>query len=483
MEHYGEMKQVAQEPIDGSSLSSFMTPKGVAVIGSLKEEGWFGGYIVIRDLLNGPYTGAIFPVNPSYREVLGVKAFPSVMEMEGTPDLAVIIRARSAVPSVLEECGRKGVRAAVVVSDGFSERDDEGKRLQQEIIAIAKRYGMRLMGPNTVGVVNTWSGATTVPYERGYSEILRGHLSIISQSGLVGPQALELADLNIGISQIIDLGNMCDVNETECLEYLGQDPETRVVSMYIENIRNGRAFLDVARRVTRIKPVLCLKSGRSSSGARAMVSHTGSMAGSDKVYEAAFRQTGILRIDEFRELLTLSKAFLFQPLPRGNRIGIVSITGAGGILALDCAEQFGLEPARLSQSTANELDSLFPGLGKNPVDFGPAAAVLGDFGKLYYETIKALMEDDGVDSVFCTLYSTPLADPSFYYQLFDDLSPVLKKPITAWAYGTSQIQLIELNSVLERKGIPLYFEITPCIKALGLMARYAAWIRKDKTAR
>ncbi|MBI4773825.1 MAG: CoA-binding protein [Deltaproteobacteria bacterium] len=483
MELYGEVRQTEQNTISGNPLSFFMTPKGIAVIGSLKEEGWFGGYIVIRDLLNGPYDGAIFPVNPSYREVLGIKAYTSVTAMEGIPDLAVIIRARNAVPSVLEECGRKGVRAAIVVSDGFSERDDAGKRLQQEIIAIAKRYGMRVMGPNTVGVVNTWSGVTTVPYERGYSEILRGHLSIISQSGLVGPQALELADLNIGISRIIDLGNMCDVNETECLEYLEQDPETRVVSMYIENIRNGKTFMDVARRISRIKPVLCLKSGRSSEGARAMASHTGSMAGSDKVYEAAFRQTGILRIDEFRELLTLSKAFLFQPLPRANRIGIVSITGAGGIMALDCAEQFGLEPARLSQATANKLESLFPGLGKNPVDFGPAAAVLGDFGKLYYETIKALMEDDGVDSVFCTLYSTPLADPSFYYQLFDDLSPVLKKPITAWAYGTSQIQLIELNSVLERKGIPLYFEITPSIKALGLMARYAAWIQRERTTR
>lgn len=474
------MEQHLQRPnANHGALDLFLNPRSIAVIGSFRT-GWFGGYIVIRDLVNGSYQGSVFPVNPNYREVLGVKVYQRIKDIETVPDLAVIIRARGAVPSVIEECGIKGIPAAVVVSDAFAERDEEGGRLQSKIVEIAHRYGMRLMGPNTIGIVNARNGVTTVPYEKGYHCIPKGYLSIISQTGLAGPQALELSHLNIGISKIIDLGNMCDVDETECLEYLGQDPDSQVISIYVENIRKGRSFMEIAQRVSRSKPILCLKSGRSQSGAEAMISHTGSMAGMDSVYTGAFRQSGVIRVNDFREILTLSKVFLSQPLPKGNRMGVVSITGAGGVLALDFADKYGLQRADLSASSIERLESVFPSLGKNPVDLGPAAAQTGDFYSLYAKAIDIFMKDDGVDCLFCVLYSTPVATPSFYGKLFDELSGRLNKPITVWAYGTSQPQLLELCAAIEQRGIPVYFEIRPAIRALGMMSRYAQWVRDRK---
>jgi len=464
----------------GHILEAFLNPRHIAVVGSFRE-GWFGGYIIIRDLLEGPYDGRVFPVNPNYREIMGAKVYPAVSALDVPPDLAVVIRAGQAVPGVLEECGRKGVRAAVVVSDGFSERGEAGKRLQREIVEIAGRYGMRLMGPNTVGVVNAWNGVTTVPYEKGYRTIPRGHLSMISQSGLAGPQALELADLHIGIHTMIDLGNMCDIDETECLEYLGRHPDTHVISMYVENIRNGRRFLETAGRVAQNKPVLCLKSGSSADGAEAMRSHTGSLAGMDGIYQGVFRQSRVIRVDDFRELLGIAKAFLLQPLPEGNRLGVISITGAGGVMAMDCAERFGLQKAVLAKRSVDALESIFATLGKNPVDFGPAAAVSGDFYVLYREAMRIFLADPGVDCLLCILYTTPMATPEFYGRLFDDLAQDLAKPVSAWIYGTSQAQLIELAAVLEPKGIPAYTELTQAVKALGLMARYAGHACRPET--
>jgi acyl-CoA synthetase (NDP forming) len=473
----GQSKNQREINSPRKALDFFLNPAGIAVIGSFKE-GWFGGSIVIRDLVNGSYSGEVFPVNPNYQRVHGVKVYQSINDIETVPDLAVIIRARQAVPYVIEECGLKGIPAAVVVSDAFAERDETGINLQKEIVERARRYGMRLMGPNTVGVINAGNGVTTVPYEKGYPSIPQGHLSIISQTGLAGPQALELSDLNIGVSKIIDLGNMCDVDETECLEYLGNDPDTHVISMYIENIRHGLSFLNTARRVTRQKPVLCLKSGQSQEGAEAIISHTGSMAGFDSIYEGVFRQCGVIRIDDFREILTLSKVFLSQPLPKGNRMGVVSITGAGGVMAMDFAEKFNLKKAELADASIRKLESIFPSLGKNPVDVGPAAALSGDFYSLYSEAIRVFLEDEGVDCLFCALYSTPVATPSFYGNLFDELSEHLTKPITAWAYGTSQSQLLELRDAVEQRGIPVFYEIQPAIRALGKMACYAEWVKR-----
>jgi len=454
-----------------TSLDRFLLPESIAVIGSFKE-GWFGGYILLRDLIQGSFKGRVLPVNPKYRNVLGVEVFPEIRNLDVAPDLAVIIRAREAVPGVLEECGVHGIRAVVVVSDGFAERDERGRFLQQEMLRVARRHSMRIMGPNTIGVINTWNGLTTVPYEKGYPKIPRGPVALISQSGLAGPQALELADLNIGISKIIDLGNMCDVDETECLEYLETDRDTRVISMYMENVRRGRAFLEAARRITRKKPILCMKSGRSESGAAAMASHTGSLAGADIVYESVFRQAGVTRVQDFRELLTLAKALSLQPLPGGNRLGLVSITGGGGIMALDCAEASGLVRADLAPDSRSKLEDLFPSLGANPVDIGPAAAATGTLDVLYREAIRIMSRDEGVDCIFCALYDTPLLNPSFYRRVFEELDGDLVKPLVAWAYGTSRSRILELSATLEERGIPVYTDITTAVRALGVLVRH-----------
>ncbi|UCF57866.1 MAG: CoA-binding protein [Deltaproteobacteria bacterium] len=465
--------RISKERPGGSDLSLFFEPRSIAVIGSLKE-GFFGGYVVIKSLLNAGYTGEIFRINPANKVVLGLKVYSSIKEVGAKVDLVIIMINARAVPQVLKECAEKGVKAIILVSDGFAERDQEGARLQNEIVEIAREWGLRIIGPNTAGIVNTANGLNSCPYEAGYYRLKQGPVAICSQSGMSNPQAFSYPNLGMGVSKICDFGNKCDLNECDMLECLEKDPQTEVISMYLEGIQDGRKFLEIAKRVTAKKPVLILKSGRTQEGARASASHTGSMAIDDQVFESACNQAGILRLEEFNELFELPKIFGSQPLPKGNRLGIVSYTGGIGVVALDQGAKYGLAVTKLTSKTWNMLNGIFPGLGMMPVDIGPVAPVFKDFLSLYPKILKAVMADKNVDSVFNVLWAdSPGNNTDAYIKAYEDIQGDHRKPLATWIYGPNVRMVAELTERMEDLGFPVFSKPETSIKALGLALKYA----------
>ncbi|MGC9324536.1 MAG: CoA-binding protein, partial [Desulfomonilia bacterium] len=410
--------------------------------------------------------------------VYGIRVYRDVMDVKGTISLAVIITSYRYVPQILEDCAKRGIISVIVVSDGFGENGDEGKKRERELIDSAHRAGMRIIGPNTLGVYNPDSGFSTIPYEKGYVRPVQGVLSIITQTGMYGPQAIALDEYRFGISKIIDLGNMCDVDETECLEYLGQDPHTRVISCYLEHIRNPRRFLDVARQVSRDKPILCLKGGKTLASAQALASHTGSMAGDDALYEALFRQAGIIRVEEYEDLLEYAKVFTLDHLPAGNRLGIISLTGAIGIQCIDAASLSGLSLGVLSPESRRRLSELNHTLGGHPIDLGPASAMAGmDMLIFYTRCFDILMEDKNIDCIYLNLYTSSYLSSDFYSEFLHHMREHMNKPVVAWAYGSSSESLHKIRGAMENLGIPFLPTTFKAIRSLGHLVQYAAWQR------
>jgi acyl-CoA synthetase (NDP forming) len=455
-----------------NNLTAFFAPRSIAVIGSLKG-GFFGGRVAVKSLLNAGFKGEIYPVNPSHREIEGLKVYASIKEIPGKIDLVLIITGSRSVPGILRECVEKGVRAAIVVSDGFAERDEEGRRLQEEVVAIARRGNLRIIGPNTAGAANPATGFIPNPYEMGYERVKKGAIAICAQTGMINPQAFPYGDLRYGVSKICDLGNKCDVNECDIMDYLEDDPSTKVMAFYLESIKDGRRFLKVSKRVTSRKPVLILKSGRTEQGAHVSASHTGSLALDDRVFDAACRQTGIIRLENFRELFELPKIFAYQPLPKGNRLGIITFTGGVGVLAIDEGAKYGLTVPLLTSGTRKKLDGIFPGLGQRIVDMGPPMAMVGDYRALYSEVLKAVIADPNIDSIFNVIWTGP-SDPFIdgYLKIYEELQGN-RVPIASWVYGPRLNFIHELSYRLEELGFPVFSDIEMAIKALGAATRYA----------
>jgi acyl-CoA synthetase (NDP forming) len=453
--------------------SLFFEPRSIAVIGSLKE-GLFGGYVVIKSLLNAGYSGGIYPINPANGVVHGLQVYPSIKEVGADIDLALIMINAQAVPRVLRECAEKAIKAVILVSDGFAERDQEGARLQNEIVAFAREQGMRIIGPNTAGIVNTSNGLNPCPYEAGYYKLKAGPVAICSQTGMSNPQAFPYPDLGFGVSKICDFGNKCDLDECDMLEYLEGDPKTSVISMYLESIRDGRRFLEICKRVSAQKPILILKSGRTEEGAKASESHTGAMAVDDKIFEAACSQGGVLRLREFNALFELPKIFAMQPLPRGNRLGIISYTGGVGVLASDEGTKYGLVITHLRPKTSEILNEIFPGLGVMPVDIGPMAPVVKDFLSLYPKILKSVMADENVDALFNVLWadSTGMSIES-YIKAYEDVKGHYQKPLVSWVYGPDKGLVRDTAERLENLGFPVFSKPESAIKAMGLALQYA----------
>ena len=456
-----------------ADLSPFFEPENVAVIGSLRED-WLGGYVVIKSLLKAGYTGDVFPVNSAYKEVLGLHAYPSVKDVPSRVGLAVIMINAKGVPNTIRQCGEKGIKSVIVVSDGFAERGTEGVLLQREIVELAKQWGIRIIGPNTVGLLNTRNGFNACPYDAGYYKLRPGVVSICSQTGMTNPQAFPYPTLRFGISKICDLGNKCDLGECEVLEYLEKDPTTNVISMYLESVVDGQRFLELAKRVSLKKPLLILKSGRTGEGAQASASHTGSMAIDDKIFDTVCRQTGILRLSGFSEIFELPKIFASQPLPRGNRMGIITQSGAFGVLAVDEAAKYDLTVAPLSAGTLDVLEKIFPGLGRDPVDVGPAAAATKDFFSLYPKIFNVIVADENVDLILNNLWTDSdgrLSD--LYIKAYEEIKGRYEKPLVTWIFGSNVSVIGDVTQKLEEMGFPVFSSLKRSIKAMGLAYRYA----------
>jgi acyl-CoA synthetase (NDP forming) len=460
------------EPVS-ANLTSFFEAQSIAVIGSMRES-FFGGYVVIKSLLNAGFKGRIYPINPSYKEVHGLKVYPALRDIPEELDLVLIMIGCRSVPEILRECADKGVRSVIVVSDGFAERDEKGIRLQKEIVEIARQGGIRIIGPNTAGIANPAKGLVPNPYEMGYEKVKEGAVAICAQTGMVNPQAFPYGDIHYGVSKICDFGNKCDVDESDLLEYLESDPATKVITMYLESIGDGQRFLKVSKRVAQKKPVLILKSGRTSQGAEVSASHTGSLAVDDQIFDAACRQSGIIRLKTFRELFELPKIFALQPLPKGNRLGIITFTGGVGVLAIDEGAKYGLSVGSLSSETRKKLNAIFPGLGKKIVDIGPVMAVVSNYMSLYSDILEAVMTDPGIDSIFNVVWAGPSGEfTEGYLKIYRELKGHGQKPIATWLYGPRLPLINELSCQLEDLGFPVFLDLEMAIKALGIASQYA----------
>ena len=413
------------------ALDVFFRPQAVAVVGASHVPGKIG-HIVVRNLQESGYTGRIVPVNPKGGEIRGLPVAQSLSEAvaEGPIDLVVIAVPAPAVVDVAEEAGRVGVRGLVVLSAGFRETGPEGARREAALLEVVRRHSMRLLGPNVVGVVDTHTPLNAT-FAEGFPN--RGEVAFVSQSGAL---LLAIHDWarkeGMGFSRFLSLGNKTDLDESDALAALAEDPNTRVILLYLEDVRDGRRFLEAARRAVREKPVVVLKSGRSDAGARAAASHTGALAGSDRAYEAAFRQSGVLRVNSLEELFAAAWAFLSPRYPKGKKVAVLTNAGGGGILASDALAARGLELSSLSRNTIRELRETLPpeASALNPVD------VLGDArADRYARAAEILACDPETDGILAIVCPTATAEPEKTAQVLAETAARFDLPLTAAFMG------------------------------------------------
>jgi acetyl coenzyme A synthetase (ADP forming)-like protein len=395
----------AGSPASGApdSLVPLFRPRAVAVIGASRERGTIGAEI-FHNLVRNGFQGAVFPVNPKATVVQSVQAYPSIAAVPGPVDLAVIVVPAAAAVGVLDECGHAGVRAAIVISAGFKETGEEGAARERALTACARGHGMRLVGPNCLGVLNT---EPAVRLDATFSPTYPppGRVGFSSQSGALGLAILEYAtQLNIGISQFVSIGNKADVSSNDLLEFWEHDPGTDLILLYLESFGNPRRFTRIARRVGRRKPIVAVKSGRTRAGMRAAASHTGSLAGSDAAVDALCLQSGVIRTDTIEELFDLAILLANQPVPRGPRVGIVTNAGGPGIMASDACESHGLEIVPLAEATVAALRAFLPREAsvRNPVDMIASASP-----ENFERTVRLVAGDPGIDALLA-IYVPPV---------------------------------------------------------------------------
>jgi acyl-CoA synthetase (NDP forming) len=430
------------------------------------------GHFLMRNLVELGFEGKVYPVNPNTEDVLGLKTYPNINLIPDEVDLAVIIVPAQHVLQVMRDCGQKHVKGVVICSSGFRESGGEGIKREEAVIEIAKKAGMRVLGPNTTGIVNASNNFTTsfIPLPK----LRKGSVAFIAQTGLFAAAAFWwiLTAQPFDLTKVIGLGNKSDVDDAEALEYLAQDEETKVIAIYMEGIKDGPRFFKAAQEVVKSKPIIVVKSGRSEFGKNASRSHTGSLAVKDEIFDAVCKQTGIIRVKELEELMDIAKAFALQPLPNGNRIGIASITGAGCVMAADeCAEQ-GLEIARLSDETLKKLRSYVPEWATvaNPFDTEPLFESVGPESAVTV-ALESMLEDESVDCAIFVLATSPVFKFDINAVISDVLKKYPKKPVVANIIGPKDLVDFYVHQ-LEGIKIPVYPSIKRGISALAALYKY-----------
>ena len=451
-------------------LETFFTPKSVAVIGASATPGKLG-HSVVRNLQDGGFEGEIYPINPKSTEILGLTAYRSVMDILGTVDLAVIVIPYGIVPAALEECGEKGIPSVVIITAGFRESGRGGVEREKQLVEIAHRYKMRLIGPNCLGVIDTGTPLNAT-FSAGMPPV--GPIDFMSQSGALGTAVLDIAMAGrMGFSKFISLGNKADVSEIDLLNALADDPASKVILMYVEGVSNGQEFIQVARRVSRRKPIIAIKSGVTESGSRAVSSHTGSLAGSEAAYTAAFKQAGVIRAQSMQELFDFSLAFAYQPRIAGNRIGIVTNAGGPGILATDGLERAGMRIARFTEETRAALSDCLPSSAAvgNPVD------VLGDAkADRYREAIRLTLADPKVDGLLVILTPQAMTEIEETARAVGDVAKTSEKPILACFMGEARVNAgVE---ILREADVPNYMFPERAAASFAAMEAYRSELER-----
>jgi acetate---CoA ligase (ADP-forming) len=453
-------------------LDAFFKPASVAVIGASSDPKKLG-YAVLKNLVDGGYInqGRVYPINLSAEEILGLPAFPSVREVPGSIDLAVIVIPYQSVPDSLRTCGEKGIPAAIVISAGFREAGREGLERELELIEIAKQYGIRLVGPNCLGVIDTFT-PLNASFAAGTPP--SGPMAFMSQSGALGTAVLDIALAGrLGLSKFVSLGNKADVDEIDLLKAWSDDPNTRVIMIYSEGMTNGQEFIRTARQVTAEMPVVAIKSGVTQSGSRAVSSHTGSLAGSEQAYQAAFRQAGVLRAESMQSLFDIALAMGYQPQLKGERIAIITNAGGPGILATDALERSGLTMARFKNETIKALQQYLPDAASaaNPVD------VLGDArADRYRFALEQVIADPNVDGMLVVLTPQAMTEIEATAQSIGESARDTDKPILACFMGEARVEAgIDL---LQSMDVPNYPFPERAALAFQAMAEYRKVLRR-----
>jgi acetate---CoA ligase (ADP-forming) len=449
-----------------AELDTFFTPKSVAVIGASTNPEKLG-YAVVKNLLEGGYAkiGVVFPINPSADEILGFKVYPSVLEVPGEIDLAVIVIPYPLVPDALRLCGQKGIPSAIIISAGFREAGKEGLERELELVEISHQYNLRLIGPNCLGVIDSFT-PLNASFAAGTPP--SGPMAFMSQSGALGTAVLDIALAGrLGLSKFVSLGNKADVSEIDLLKAWVDDENSKVILIYTEGMPSGQEFIRVAREVTRQKPVVAIKSGVTQSGSRAVSSHTGSLAGSEQAYQAAFLQAGILRAESMESLFDMALALGYQPHLTGDRIAIITNAGGPGILATDALERAGLSLARFNLETIHALEQYLPDAASaaNPVD------VLGDARADRYKfALEKVAGDPNVDGIMVLLTPQAMTEIEATADSIGALSQNINMPILGCFMGEARIQVG--IDILTTHGIPNYPFPERAANAFSAMSAY-----------
>ncbi len=453
---------------DPRGIEAIFNPRSVAVIGASDNPGKLGSH-VMRSLIEGKYPGRIFPVNPGRTEIMGIKAFPSLLQVPESVDISIIVLPAEQVPKTVIECGEKGIKGIVLITAGFREIEDKrGEILQREISALATRSGIHIVGPNTFGIVNLHL-PLNASFTPEFSWLQKGDISLVSQSGGMSHLMAFLSlQGKVGFGKIVGLGNRCNVDFAEMVEYLLYDDQTKVIALYMEGIDFPKKLMEVAKG-NRQKPILAYKVGRSSASDKASQFHTGSLAGNHEIYNGAFRQAGILTVGNSEELLDTAKALAMSPLPGGTRVAVLSGQAGPGMAVCDVCEMEGLGIPPFSAETQRRVDELLPPLAirTNPVDMGPAwydsEAIKG--------IVQAVFEDERIDAVIlCLMFAS--ANRSAVGVMADLLSERrTDKPILCCLSSPPGIWEDEIKR-LERSGVPNYPTPERAAKTLANLCRF-----------
>jgi len=453
-------------------MEKFFNPRSVAIVGATPKEGKVGRVLVENFLKR--FSGKIYPVNPNYDEILGLKTYASLKDIPDEIDLVVVAVPAPMVPSVLREAGEKGVKAAIVISGGFRETGtEEGARLEDELIEVCKRYGIRVIGPNCIGIFDNWSGVDTyfLP-DYKMKRPPRGYISFISQSGAFASALLDwMAHHNIGVSRAISYGNKIDIDDVDLLEYLGEDDKTRLIFMYLEGLKTGRGrvFIEKAREVGLKKPIVIYKAGKTERGGLAAASHTAALAGNYQLYRAAIRQAGMIEASSFDEIMDLSKVLLTQPLMKGRRVYVVTDAGGVGVMLTDALASEGFELPRTPSDLRDELRKMLPPhcIVDNPID------LTGDTDdERYILVLEKLLPRSDVDAV--VVVALPQV-PGIRGELANYLVKAREygKPLLSIVIGGGEAE--KFKYILEHNGIPVFESPERAAKALGALYRYSVF--------
>ena len=431
-----------------NSIHTMLNPKSVAIIGASQQEGGVG-FTLFQNLLQSNFKWNVYPVNPKYDEVQGKACKKAVGEIAEVIDLAVIATPAQTIPGILKECGAKGVPSVMILSAGFKESGNEGKKLFEEIKTICNKEGIRAIGPNCIGLINPWIDLNLGFYSR---QALPGNLAFISQSGALSASILDWAvDQTVGFSGFVSIGSMMDVDFADMIEYFEKDDKTDCILLYIESLHEGQRFLDVASRVSAKKPIIAVKAGRSTQGAIAAESHTGALAANDMVYDAAFESAGILRVDTIAELFHVAQAISCQPFPNGEHLAIVTNAGGPAVMATDMLISKGGKLAKLSKSTNELLSQSLPEYAskKNPVD-----VLVDASAEKFSNTFVTCANDENVEAIITIFTTQGVSDPTLAATKFVEASKECEKPILACWMGEADVK--EARDILEEAGIPNY---------------------------